>query len=68
MTPQQRYKKKAIIRFTIEINRNTENDILQWLERQANKAGAVKNTIREHIRFAENDPPGIVPQFGDPEE
>lgn len=68
MTPQERYRKKVIKRFFLDLNTNTDGDILQWLNSKPNKAGAVKSAIREHIRFVERDPPGIVPQFGDPEE
>lgn len=119
-----RYRKKTLTQLGIALNRNTDGDILDWLDRQPNKAGAVKNAIREEmderitfrltpeqetalyncllsvvengydINFMtpkdyeriksvyallkkrsdartkppEQEPPGIVPQFGDPEE
>lgn len=33
----------------IKLNRNTDYDILQWLDSVPNVAGAVKTAIREHI-------------------
>lgn len=59
-----RYRKKTLFRLQMDINRNTDADIIAWIERQTNVSGAIKNAIREHIRFSETDPPGIAPEFG----
>lgn len=53
MTAYDRYRKKTLVQLGIALNRNTDGDILDWLDRQPNKAGAVKNAIREHIRITE---------------
>lgn len=59
MTPAQKkaiktYKRKAIIRFTLELNRNTDADILKWLDAIPNMTGAIKAAIREHIKTNDN--------------
>lgn len=49
MTAYERYRKKTLVRLNLALNRNTDSDILSWLDRQPNKAAAVKNAIREEI-------------------
>lgn len=63
MNAYERYRKKTLVRFNLTLNRNTDADILKWLDTVPNMAGAVKKAIREHIKYS-NDPPGIVPHFG----
>ena len=50
MTPyypaNRRYRQKAIARFTLDVNRNTEADLLEWLQGQHNKTGYIKGLIR----------------------
>lgn len=38
------------VRITLKLNRNTDADILEWLEHRTSKAGAIKQAIRENIR------------------
>ena len=50
MTPyypaHRRYQKKNLVRFALDVNRNTEADLLEWLQSQENKAGYIKGLIR----------------------
>ena len=46
---QKKYVKRAYKRFTIEFNRNTEGDILEFLESATNKQGLVKRLLREEM-------------------
>lgn len=49
MNAYERYRKKTLVQMNIKLNRNTDYDILQWLDSVPNVAGAVKAAIREHI-------------------
>lgn len=46
----RKYKQKNIIRFTLELNRTTDADILKWLDIVPNMTGAIKAAIRERIK------------------
>ena len=46
---QKKYVKRAYKRFTIEFNRNTDGDILEFLESATNKQGLVKRLLREEM-------------------
>lgn len=48
-TAYTRYRKKAIVRAYLVLNRNTDKDILAWLDEEPNMNGAIKAAIREHI-------------------
>lgn len=48
-TPQERYAKKKIKQFKIDCIITTEQDIIQRLESQTNKAGYIKKLIRDDI-------------------
>lgn len=48
-TPQERYAAKAIRRYVININRNTDSDILDCLEKMDNIQGYIKALIRADI-------------------
>lgn len=50
MTPQARYEKKNVTRYTLKLNKNTDSDILEWMATQPNKHGAIKAAIRLAIR------------------
>lgn len=63
MNAYERYRKKTLVRFNLTLNRNTDADILAWLDTVPNMAGSVKGAIREHIKYSKN-PPGIVPSSG----
>lgn len=36
-------------REVLKLNRHTDADILDWLDRQESKQGAIKKAIREHL-------------------
>ena len=48
-TPQERYMAKAIRRFNINVNRNTDVDILEHLEKLDNVQGYIKALIRSDL-------------------
>ena len=48
-TPQERYESANVTRYALKINRNTDADILEWLEAQPNKQGAIKQAIRSYL-------------------
>lgn len=48
-TPQDRYAAKAIRRYAININRNTDADILEHLEKLDNVQGYIKALIRSDL-------------------
>ena len=51
-TPEvrKRYKAHAVKRVTLDLNRNTDADILEKLEQVPSKQGYIKRCIREDIR------------------
>ena len=48
-TPQERYKKKSIKQVKLDLNINTDQDIIEWLEKQTNKQGTIKKLMRREI-------------------
>lgn len=50
---QARYDAKATTRVALKLNNNTDADILEWLEKQPSKQGAIKKAIREMIKEEE---------------
>jgi|GEM_PF-6302861 hypothetical protein len=52
--PQLKYMKKTIRRFTVDLNRNTEPELLEYLEKQPNVAKFIKQLIRANMD-AHND-------------
>lgn len=47
--PQTKYKKKNIKRISFDFNYATEADLIEWLEKQPNKAGLIKRLLREEM-------------------
>ena len=47
---QAKYDKSHTIGFYMKLNTKTDQDILEWLEGQNSKQGAIKELIREEIR------------------
>lgn len=41
-----KYAAKTLKRVKIDLNRNTEADLITWLDAQENKAGYIKDLIR----------------------
>lgn len=48
-TPQERYIAKNIVRVVVSLNKNTDADILKYLESVSNKQGYLKSLIRADI-------------------
>ncbi len=48
-TPQARYDANNSLQMSLKINRNTESDIIEWLEKQPNKQGAIKQALRFYL-------------------
>lgn len=46
---QEKYDKANTVQIRMKLNRNTDKDILSWLDRQDTKQGAIKALIREKI-------------------
>ena len=46
---QNKYDAKATTRISLKLNNNTDADILNWLDNQENKQGAIKALIRKEI-------------------
>lgn len=49
LNAQKRYIAKNIVRVVVSLNRNTDADILEFLEGVENKQGYVKSLIRADI-------------------
>lgn len=49
LTAQKRYIAKTIVRVVVSLNRNTDADILEFLEGVENKQGYIKSLIRANI-------------------
>lgn len=47
--PQERYDKANTVRVAIKLNKNTDADILEYLEKSGNKQGLIKALIRKEI-------------------
>lgn len=47
--PQERYDKANTTRVAIKLNKNTDADILEYLEESGNKQGLIKALIRKEI-------------------
>lgn len=48
--PQLKYMKKTIRRYTVDVNRNTEPELLAHLEKQPNVAKYIKGLIRADMK------------------
>ncbi len=46
---QQRYQKANVKQCGLSLNRNTDADIIEWLEKQPNRAAYLKKIIREDM-------------------
>lgn len=49
-----KYEKDNVKRYVVKLVVNTEQDIIDWLEKQDNKAGYIKELIREDIKRNES--------------
>lgn len=44
-----KYHAEKIVLVTLKLNKGTDSDILEFLEKQKNKRGYIKNAIREKM-------------------
>lgn len=49
MAAETRYKRKAIMQCKLDLNRNTDGDIIAWLEEKDNRQGYIKQLIRDDM-------------------
>ena len=47
--PQRRYHAKAIVRVTVDFNRNTERELVERIESEPNRSGYIKRLVREDV-------------------
>ena len=52
-TALDRYKKKYIKRVLVQLNRRTEPELVEWIEKQDNVQGYIKELIRQDIKRAD---------------
>ena len=48
------FDKKHTTMLSIKLNHHTDADILEFLEKQENKAGTIKKLIRDHLSIVSN--------------
>ena len=46
----EKYQKANIRRFVLKLNKNTDQDIIAFLEAQKSVNGEIKRILREHIK------------------
>ena len=46
----KKYADKNCVSFSIQLNRNTDSDILDHLQKQDNRQGYIKELIRQDLR------------------
>ena len=47
--PQERYNKKTRRRYVINLNKNTDQDIIDYLDQLDNVQGYIKDLIRSNV-------------------
>lgn len=47
---KQRYDKKTLLKVSIAFNRNTEPELIKLIESKENKAGYIKQLVREDYK------------------
>ncbi|OUC52590.1 hypothetical protein B7939_01310 [Eggerthia catenaformis] len=52
---QKKYNKATLKRVSLDMNLNTDQDILAWLETKKSKAGYIKQLIREDMKKEQED-------------
>lgn len=50
---QARYDKENTTRISIKLNKKTDADIIEYLNRKSNKQGQIKEIVRNHL-FIQN--------------
>lgn len=46
----QKYRDKVIIKQSVDLNKNTDRDIIKYLDSTGNKMGAIKKAIRSQMK------------------
>ena len=49
-TPQERYDRVNTVRVQLKLNKKTDADVLEYLDKQPSKQGRIKELIREDIK------------------
>lgn len=44
-----KWQKENTVRFSVRLNKATEKDIIDYLERSGNKQGIIKEALREYM-------------------
>ena len=52
---QAKYDLANTTKITLKLNKNTDADILEWLNSTDNKQGAIKNLIRQEIERSQGE-------------
>lgn len=47
--PQSKYDKNNTVQLKLKLNKNTDSDIIEWVEKLDNKQGTIKKILREFI-------------------
>lgn len=53
--PQEKYDKNNTVRTNVKFNKNTDADILEFLEKSGNKQGTIKAALREMMKREKNE-------------
>lgn len=54
---QARWRKEHTTGIRIRLNHNTDSDILEWLDKQSSRQGAIRAVLKEHIRQEQQQAP-----------
>lgn len=46
----RKYEKDHCVRLSVQLNIKTDADIIEWIMKQASRAGALKKSIRYYIK------------------
>lgn len=52
---QKEYAKRSVRMIRVDLVQNTEGDLIDWIDAQPNKAGYIKQLIREDMKRHEGD-------------
>lgn len=50
--PQEKYDAANTVQIRMKLNKRTDADIIEWLDKQPTKQGAIKTLIRQAIKEA----------------
>lgn len=49
ITPQERYEKNHTVRIALKLSKNTDADIIEFLEASGNKQGTIRRLLKEEM-------------------